>query len=169
MDTLQNFINGQWIDATEGGYVDNINPATGEVLAQVPQSTPADVNQAVQAALVAQRAWRLVPAPQRALILFRAGDLLRQRKEELAQILTTEMGKVIEEARGEVQEAIDMAFYMAGEGRRLFGQTTPSELPNKMAMSVRAPIGVIGMITPWNFPISIASWKIFPSLIAGNA
>jgi alpha-ketoglutaric semialdehyde dehydrogenase len=165
----RNYIDGEWVDSASGRFVDNINPATGESVGLVTQSTKEDVDRAVASARKAQSTWRLVPAPQRAEILYRVGQLLRERKEELARILTTEMGKVIEEARGEVQEAIDMAFYMAGEGRRLFGQTTPSELPNKFAMSVRAPIGVVGIITPWNFPIAIASWKSLPAIVAGNS
>jgi alpha-ketoglutaric semialdehyde dehydrogenase len=164
-----NYIGGEWVEPKNGRFIDNLNPANGESLGLVPQSTEDDVQSAVQAAVEAQKKWRLVPAPQRALVLYKVGQLLKEKKEHLAQVLTSEMGKVIEEARGEVQEAIDMAFYMAGEGRRLFGQTTPSELPNKMAMSVRAPIGVIGIITPWNFPIAIASWKSLPAIVAGNS
>lgn len=169
MRTARNYIDGEWVDSASGRFVDNINPATGESVGLVTQSTKEDVDRAVASARKAQAKWRLVPAPQRAEILYQVGQLLRERKEELARVLTTEMGKVIEEARGEVQEAIDMSFYMAGEGRRLFGQTTPSELPNKFAMSVRAPIGVVGIITPWNFPIAIASWKSLPSVVAGNS
>src|SRR5690606_13167057 len=146
-----------------------INPATGETILDVPLSGVASVNAAVEAAKKAQKEWALVPAPQRAEVLYRVGYLLKERKEELSQLLTMENGKVIEEARGEVQEGIDMAFYMAGEGRRLFGQTTPAELKDKFAMSVRAPIGVVGIITPWNFPIAIATWKSFPAIVAGNA
>jgi acyl-CoA reductase-like NAD-dependent aldehyde dehydrogenase len=164
-----NYIGGRWVEPAGGRYRDNVNPATGEVLGQWPLSTPEDVDAAVRAAAEAQKSWRLVPAPERAKVLMRVGDLLRDRKEELARTLTLEMGKVIEEARGEVQEAIDMAYYMAGEGRRLFGQTTPSELPDKFAMSVRVPVGVVGLITPWNFPIAIASWKSLPAIVAGNA
>src|SRR6266852_5780781 len=116
----------------------------------------------------AYETWRLVPAPKRAEILFRAAELLVQRKEDFSKDMTREMGKILAEARGDVQEAIDMTYYMAGEGRRLFGQTTPSELPNKFAMSVRQSIGVCGMITPWNFPMAIPSWKMMPALISGN-
>src|SRR6266699_1457087 len=122
--------------------------------------TEEEVNQAVDAAKEAYKKWRLVPAPKRGEILFRAAELLVERKEEYAKDMTREMGKVLAEARGDVQEAIDMTYYMAGEGRRLFGQTTPSELPNKFAMSVRQSIGVCGMITPWNFPMAIPSWKM---------
>src|ERR1700744_3558382 len=131
-------------------------------------STEADLDRAVQAARTAYRQWRLYPAPKRGEILFRAGELLLQRKEELARQMTREMGKVLSETRGDVQEAADTAFYMAGEGRRLFGHTTPSELRDKFAMSVRMPVGVCGMITPWNFPMAIPSWKLFPALMCGN-
>lgn len=164
-----NYIDGAWLPSETERFRDVINPATGEVLGQVAQSSEEDVNRAVAAAVKAQKEWCLVPAPKRAETLFAIGALLREKKEELAQTLTKEMGKVISEARGEVQEGIDMAFYMAGEGRRLFGETTPAELPNKFAMSVRAPLGVAGLITPWNFPIAIATWKIFPAIVAGNA
>lgn len=164
-----NFINGEWCEASSGKSISIINPANGEVLGEVTQSTREDVDRAVQAAKVAQKSWSLVPAPERAETLYKVAHLLKERKEELSQILTSEMGKVIDEARGEVQEAIDMAYYMAGEGRRLFGDTVPSELRNKFAMSVRVPIGIAGLITPWNFPIAIASWKSLPALVAGNA
>ncbi|SOC10970.1 aldehyde dehydrogenase (NAD+) [Ureibacillus xyleni] len=165
---LKNYIDGKWI-STEGlQYIPVVNPANGEKLATVPLSTKSEVDQAVVAAKKAQKQWALVPAPKRAEFLYEIGFKLKEKKEHLARILTKEMGKVIEEARGEVQEGIDMAFYMAGEGRRLFGETTPSELADKFAMSVRAPIGVVGLITPWNFPIAIATWKSFPAIIAGN-
>src|SRR5699024_6031370 len=123
----------------------------------------------VRAGQKARREWARVPAPQRAEVLYTVGSSMKTRKEQLAQLLTLENGKVLEEARGEVQEGIDMAFYMAGEGRRLFGQTTNAELKDKFAMSVRAPVGVVGIITPWNFPIAIATWKSFPAIVAGNA
>lgn len=165
---VTNYVNGDWQDSTQANYTAVINPATGEKIAQVRQSTTEDVNRAVQAAKKAQKQWALVPAPERAEYLYKIGRLMEERKEHLAQVLTTEMGKVIEEARGEVQEGIDMAFYMAGEGRRLVGETVPSELQNKFAMSVRSPVGVVGLITPWNFPIAIASWKSFPAIVAGN-
>jgi acyl-CoA reductase-like NAD-dependent aldehyde dehydrogenase len=169
MKKYVNYINGKWNESTSGKFIAITNPANGEVLGEVTQSTKEEVDLAVQAAKNAQKSWRLVPAPERAEILYKVAQLLKERKEELSQILTREMGKVIDEARGEVQEAIDMAYYMAGEGRRLFGDTVPSELRNKFAMSIRVPIGVAGLITPWNFPIAIASWKSFPALIAGNA
>src|SRR6185436_1099769 len=131
-------------------------------------SEAADVDDAVAAAAKAYRTWRLVPAPKRAEIIFRAGEIIRARKEDLARAMTREMGKVLAEARGDVQEGIDMAYLAAGEGRRMYGVTTPSEMPNKWAMSVRAPIGVAGVITPWNFPFAIPSWKLMPALVAGN-
>lgn len=165
---LKNYINGEWVE-TNGDFAKVINPANGEKLVEVPLSTVEDVNRAVEAAKIAQKEWALVPAPQRAEVLYQVGYIMKQRKEELARILTLENGKVLEEARGEVQEGIDMAFYMAGEGRRLFGQTTPAELKDKFAMSVRSPVGVVGIITPWNFPIAIATWKSFPAIVAGNA
>jgi len=133
-----------------------------------PASNQEDVALAVEAARGAYDKWRLTPAPRRAEILFRAAEILVDRKEDFARDMTREMGKVLDETRGDVQEAIDMTYLMAGEGRRQFGQTTPSELPNKFAMSVRAPVGVAGLITPWNFPIAIPSWKAMPALVCGN-
>ncbi|WP_404451415.1 aldehyde dehydrogenase family protein [Virgibacillus necropolis] len=164
---LANYIGGDWIEA-KGETTPVINPATGETVVEVPLSDASSVDDAVKAAQKAQKEWALVPAPMRAEVLYRVGSIMRERKERLSQLLTMENGKVIEEARGEVQEGIDMAFYMAGEGRRMFGQTTPAELKDKFAMSVRAPIGVVGLITPWNFPIAIATWKSFPAIVAGN-
>ncbi|ALS76154.1 aldehyde dehydrogenase [Planococcus rifietoensis] len=166
---LTNFVNGEFRQEAGADFVPVINPATGEELAAVQRSTALDVEEAVKAAKAAQKKWALVPAPKRADYLYEIGRLMKQKKEQLAAVLTKEMGKVIEEGRGEVQEGIDMAFYMAGEGRRLFGETTPSELADKFAMSVRAPIGVVGLITPWNFPVAIATWKSFPAIVAGNA
>ena len=166
---FKNFINGEWIAPTGGKTHLNRNPANREeIIGEFPLSFEADVATAVSAAREAYKTWRLVPAPKRAEILFRAAELLVKRKEELSRDMTREMGKVLTEARGDVQEAIDMTYYMAGEGRRLFGQTTPSELPDKFAMSVRQPIGVCGMITPWNFPMAIPSWKLMPALVCGN-
>src|SRR3970040_72804 len=165
----KNFINGEWVESRSGKSMENRNPAnTGELIGMFPLATEDDVNAAVDAAHEAYKSWRLVPAPKRAEILFRAAEILVRRKEDLARDMTREMGKVLAEARGDVQEAIDMTYYMAGEARRQFGQTTPSELPNKFAMSVRQPIGVCTMITPWNFPMAIPSWKIMPALICGN-
>ena len=162
------FINGEWLDSKTGKTFPTYNPATGELLANLVEGGPEDVERAVAAARKAFDSWRLVPAPKRGEILYRAGQLLIERKEDLARIMTMEMGKVLAEARGDVQEAIDMTFYMAAEGRRLEGRLVPSELPSKWAMAVRDPIGVVGAITPWNFPIAIPSWKIMPALIAGN-
>jgi len=165
----KNFINGEWVEPRGGDSYENRNPAnTDELVGMFVSSGAADIDAAVDAATEAYKTWRLVPAPKRAEILFRAAELLLQRKEEFSKDMTREMGKVLAETRGDVQEAIDMTYYMAGEGRRLFGQTTPSELPNKFAMSVRQSIGVCGMITPWNFPMAIPSWKMMPALVAGN-
>jgi alpha-ketoglutaric semialdehyde dehydrogenase len=165
----KNLIGGEWVEARSGRSFENRNPAdNNDVLGIFPASAEDDVYDAVAAAKQAYERWRLMPAPRRAEIIFRAGQLLLERKEDCAQQMTREMGKVIKEARGDVQEAIDTAFYMAGEGRRLEGATVPSELPNKFAMAVRVPIGVCGMISPWNFPMAIPSWKIFPCIVAGN-
>ena len=164
-----NFINGEWVAVHNSDIIEDRNPAnTDEVVGIFPASSPKEVNAAVDAAREAYKSWRLVPAPKRAEILFRAAELLVKRKEEFSRDMTREMGKVLAETRGDVQEAIDMTYYMAGEGRRLFGQTTPSELPNKFAMSVRQSIGVCGLITPWNFPMAIPSWKAMPALVCGN-
>ncbi len=166
---FKNFINGKWQPAKSGKTFQSINPANpSDIVGLFPASDKQDVDEAVAAAKKAYEDWRLFPAPKRAEILFRAGQLFVERKEELARELTREMGKVIAEARGDIQEVIDMVFYAAGEGRRLFGQTTPSELRNKFAMSVRVPLGVVGCITPWNFPMAIPSWKIAPALVCGN-
>jgi acyl-CoA reductase-like NAD-dependent aldehyde dehydrogenase len=166
--TFQNFIGGEWVDAASGETFETTSPATGETLGVFPRSSADDVDRAVEAARTAYEEWRLVPAPRRGEILYRFGQLLAEEKDELAELMSREMGKVLPEAGGDVQEAIDMAFYMAGEGRRLFGQTTPSELRDKFNMSVRMPIGVVGAITPWNFPIAIPSWKLLPALVCGN-
>jgi aldehyde dehydrogenase (NAD+) len=166
---FKNFINGEWVESRSGKAYENRNPAnTDELIGMFASSIDEDVDIAVDAAKEAYKTWRLVPAPKRAEILFRAAELLLQRKEDFSKDMTREMGKILPEARGDVQEAIDMTYYMAGEGRRLFGQTTPSELPNKFAMSVRQSIGICGMITPWNFPMAIPSWKMMPALISGN-
>jgi aldehyde dehydrogenase (NAD+) len=164
-----NLIGGEWKPAVSGKTVLNLNPADHtDVVGAFPSSHAEDVAMAVAAAKKAFATWRLVPAPKRAEILLRAGSILVQNKEKFARDMTREMGKVLAETRGDVQEAIDEAFYVAGEGRRLFGQTTPSELQNKFAMSVRMPVGVVGLITPWNFPMAIPSWKLFPALVSGN-
>jgi alpha-ketoglutaric semialdehyde dehydrogenase len=164
----QNYIGGEWIDAASGDTFDSTSPANGELIGTFPRSGAEDVDRAVASAKEAFADWRLVPAPKRGEILFRFAQLLVEHKAELTDLMTHEMGKVKAEAGGDVQEAIDMSYYMGGEGRRLFGQTTPSELRDKFQMSVRMPIGVIGVITPWNFPIAIPSWKIAPALVAGN-
>lgn len=166
--TFQNYIAGEWCEAASGETFESTSPANGEAIGTFPLSGEEDVNRAVAAAKAAFEEWRLVPAPRRGEILFRFGQLLTDEKEDLAQLMAREMGKVLAEARGDVQEAVDMAYYMGGEGRRLFGQTTPSELKDKFQMSVRMPIGVVGVITPWNFPIAIPSWKTLPALVAGN-
>ena len=147
---------------------DSLNPATGELIESFPRSTAEDVDRAVATARAAWEEWRLVPAPERGNILFRFAELLRRDKPALSDLMTREMGKVKAEAGGDVQEAIDMSYYMGGEGRRLFGHTTPSELPDKFMMSVRMPVGVVGAITPWNFPIAIPAWKLCPALVCGN-
>jgi alpha-ketoglutaric semialdehyde dehydrogenase len=167
--TYHNLIGGQWVAAASGKTMLNLNPADhSDVIGAFPSSHAEDVAAAVAAAKQAFTTWRLVPAPKRAEILLRAQAILVQNKEKFAREMTREMGKVLAETRGDVQEAIDEAFYVAGEGRRLFGVTTPSELPDKFAMSVRMPVGVVGLITPWNFPMAIPSWKLFPALVAGN-
>ncbi len=167
--THHNLIGGQWLPAASGKTMLNLNPADhSDVVGAFPSSHAEDVALAVAAAKKAFAAWRLVPAPKRAEVLLRAGNILIQNKEKYAREMTREMGKVLAETRGDVQEAIDEAFYVAGEGRRLFGVTTPSELPDKFAMSMRMPVGVVGLITPWNFPMAIPSWKLFPALVAGN-
>jgi len=168
-ELYKNFINGKWVEAKSGKTFENRNPADRrDLIGLFPASGPEDVEEAVSAARNAFAEWRLVPAPKRGEILYRVGELLRQRKEEIARAMTREMGKVLKETRGDVQEGIDTAYYTAGEGRRLFGETTPSELPDKFAMSLRVPVGVCGLITPWNFPMAIPTWKIFPALLCGN-
>lgn len=165
----KNYIDGEWREARCGEAFENINPADkNEVIGLFPAADKCDLDEAVAAAKAAYHPWRLTPAPKRAETLFHAAQMLVERKEELAREMTREMGKILKETRGDVQEAIDMGFYMAGEGRRQFGYTTPAELRNKFAMCVRQPLGVCGMITPWNFPMAIPSWKIFPALILGN-
>src|SRR5450759_4430492 len=167
--TYHNFIDGAWIPSVSGEVFENRNPAnTDDLIGLFQKSTAADVVRAIDAARRAYEHWRLVPAPKRAELLFRAAQLLADRKEALARDMTREMGKVLDETRGDVQEAIDMTFFMAGEGRRQYGQTVPSELRDKFAMSVRQPLGVSAIITPWNFPMAIPSWKIIPALVCGN-
>lgn len=166
-DRYKNYIGGKWVEAAK--TFENRNPADRrDVIGLFPTSAPADLDQAVAAAKKAFPEWRLVPAPKRGEILYKVGELLRQRKEEIARVMTREMGKILKETRGDVQEGVDTAFYAGGEGRRLFGETTPSELRDKFAMSVRVPVGVCGLITPWNFPMAIPTWKLFPALLCGN-
>src|SRR6202158_5974157 len=166
---FKNFIDGEWVEASTGQTFENRNPAdTRDLVGIFQKSAKADVDAAVDAAKRAFAKWRLVPAPRRAEMVFRAAEILIGRKEEHAREMTREMGKVLKETRGDVQEAIDAAYYNAGEGRRLFGPTVPSEMPNKFAMAVRQPIGVCGMITPWNFPMAISSWKLLPAIVCGN-
>ena len=168
-DLFKNFVGGKWLTARSDRTFENRNPANHDDLIGVfPASTAEDVDAAVQAARSAFSAWRLVPAPKRGELLYRVGELLRKYKEDIARGMTREMGKILKETRGDVQEGIDTAFYVAGEGRRLFGETTPAELPDKFAMSVRMPIGVCALITPWNFPMAIPTWKMFPALLCGN-
>ncbi|MCI0596875.1 MAG: aldehyde dehydrogenase family protein, partial [candidate division Zixibacteria bacterium] len=165
----KNYINGEWVESGSGETFENRNPADKrDLIGLFQRSNQDDVNAAVEAAKTAFESWRLYPAPRRAEILFRVAEILVHKKEEFARDMTREMGKVLKETRGDVQEAIDMTYYMAGEGRRQFGQTTPSELPNKFMMSVRMPLGVCALITPWNFPMAIPSWKLLPALILGN-
>jgi alpha-ketoglutaric semialdehyde dehydrogenase len=167
--TYKNLIGGEWVGSHSGQTYENLNPAdTGDVVGIFQRSGKRDVDDAVSAAKQAFVRWRLLPAPKRAEIIFRAGEILQERKEDCARDMTREMGKILKEARGDVQEAIDTAFYMAGEGRRQFGAIVPSELPNKFAMAVRTPHGVCGMISPWNFPMAIPSWKLLPALVCGN-
>ncbi|MBW4679320.1 MAG: aldehyde dehydrogenase family protein [Microcoleus vaginatus WJT46-NPBG5] len=169
MYTCLNYIDGDWMPAQSEATLESRNPANWhELVATFPHSDSADADKAVQAARRAYQTWRLVPAPTRADFIYRIGELLLKRKEELAHLMSLEMGKPITESRGDVQEGVDCAFYYAGEGRRLFGQTTTSEMPNKFAMTVRMPIGVCALITPWNFPVAIPCWKALPALVCGN-
>jgi acyl-CoA reductase-like NAD-dependent aldehyde dehydrogenase len=167
--THGNFVGGEWRPAESGRSFESVNPAdTRDVIARFALSDAADVAAAVRAAEDALPAWRATPAPKRGEIMYRFGALLAEHKERLARAMTREMGKVLAESRGDVQEGVDIAFLMAGEGRRMFGDTTPSELPDKWAMSIRQPIGIAGIITPWNFPVAIPCWKMMPALITGN-
>src|SRR6202049_1076160 len=165
----KNFIDGEWVEASTGQTFENRNPAdTRDVIGIFQRSGKADVEAAIAAAKKAFAKWRLIPAPRRAEIIYRAAEMLVERKEKYARDRTREMGKILKETRGDVQEAVDTAYYMAGEGRRMFGPTTPSELPNKFAMAVRQPLGVCGMIAAWDFPMAIPSWKLLPALVCGN-
>lgn len=167
-ERFRNYINGKWVESSTGRWFDDVNPAdTTDLIGVFPKSDAGDVDAAVQAAKRAFPAWSRTPAPKRGELLFKLGELMLQRKEDLARTLTRENGKILDEGRGDVQEAIDTAFYAGGEGRRLFGITTPSELAEKWAMTIRQPVGVCGLISPWNFPIAIPTWKMFPALISG--
>jgi alpha-ketoglutaric semialdehyde dehydrogenase len=169
MTKYLNYIAGEWTQSVSGEFFENRNPAnTTEVVGLFPKSTPEDVNNAVAAAKEAADRWRRTPAPRRAEILFKLGDILKENKDRFSQEMTREMGKVLKETGGDVQEAIDCTFYTAGEGRRLHGFTTPAEMPNKFAMCVRQPVGICGLITPFNFPMAIPSWKLIPALVCGN-
>ena len=164
-----NYIDGEWVKSSSGEWFDNVNPAdTTDIVGWFPASNEEDVNAAVEAAKNAATKWRRIPAPKRAELLFTLGEILRKNKDEFTNQMTREMGKVLKEAGGDVQEAIDCTYYTAGEGRRLHGFTTPAEMPNKFAMCVRQPVGICGLITPFNFPMAIPSWKLIPALVCGN-
>jgi alpha-ketoglutaric semialdehyde dehydrogenase len=165
---LKNYINGKWTDSASQKSIKNINPANNQLVCTIPASNRQDVDKAVKAARTAFPRWKAVPAPERARILRKASQILEQQKDALGKLMCREMGKVLQECLGDVQEGIDMGYYMAAEGRRLFGQTMPSELKNKHIKTVREPVGVFGLVTPWNFPIAIPCWKIFPALVCGN-
>ena len=167
--TYYNYIGGEWVRSASGEFFENVNPAdTRDVVGRFALSTAEDVLRAVSAARTAADGWKRLPAPRRAEILFRLGDILIRNKDRFAAEMTREMGKVLKETGGDVQEAIDCTFYTAGEGRRLHGYTTPAEMPDKFAMCVRQPVGLCGLITPWNFPMAIPSWKLIPALVCGN-
>ena len=169
METYFNHINGEWTESSTAERFDNRNPANwNEIIGTFPKSDKKDVDEAVRSARSAYSGWRLTPAPKRGEYLKVVGDIMTERKEELARLMTREMGKVLKETRGDVQEGIDTAYYAATEGRRLFGHNAPSEMPNKVNLTFRMPIGVAGIITPWNFPMAIPTWKIFPALVCGN-
>jgi aldehyde dehydrogenase (NAD+) len=169
-ECFRNFIGGSWVEPQSGAYFENRNPANiDDLIGHWPRSGPADLERAVASAERGFEIWRRTPAPLRGDVIRRAGDLLAQRKEEIARAMTREMGKVLTETRGDVQEGIDTAYYAATEGRRLFGHTVPSELRDKWAMSWRRPIGPCGLITPFNFPLAIPTWKAFPALVCGNS
>src|SRR3954464_10226606 len=170
MPDFKNFIGGKWVAPSTREYFDNVNPADkSDVIGRFPLSGDDDVEDAVQSARCGFEVWRKTPAPGRGDILRRVGDIMTRRKDEIADLMTREMGKPLTETRGDVQEGIDTAYYAASEGRRLFGHTVPSEMRNKWAMSYRRPIGVCGIVTPFNFPMAIPTWKMFPALLCGNA
>ena len=166
-ELVRHYIGGQWVES--GETFESRNPATEELIAPIAKATVEQVDAAVQAAKAAYRGWRLTPAPRRGEVLYAVAQLLTERKEALARLMTQEMGKVLSEARGDVQEAIDMAYYMGGEGRRMLGYTAPVEMPDKFGMALRDSVGVVGLVTPWNFPVAVPSWKMLPALVAGNA
>ena len=167
--TFHNYIGGEWVKSSSGEWFENVNPAdSNDTVGRFPLSNGDDINRAVEAAKSAATRWRKTPAPKRAEILFRLGDIIRKNKERYSTEMTREMGKVLKETGGDVQEAIDCTFYTAGEGRRLHGFTTPAEMPNKFAMCVRQSVGLCGLITPFNFPMAIPSWKLIPALVCGN-
>ncbi|MEE9270814.1 MAG: aldehyde dehydrogenase family protein [Candidatus Krumholzibacteria bacterium] len=168
MTEYMNLIGGKWVKSQSGRTFPNHNPANQELVGTFQLSSKKDTDAAVEAAAEAYKSWRLVPAPKRAEFLYRIGDIMKDQKEELARIETQEMGKILDETRGDVQEGIDTAYLSAGEGRRLYGDTTPVELPNKVGWSERHPLGVCALITPWNFPMAIPTWKLFPALVCGN-
>src|SRR5260221_14565712 len=157
---FKNFIAGKWVSSSKKSTFNTINPANEDVLAEIHAADIADVHAAVEAATKAFQPWRLTPAPLRGELLFKVADILKQKKEELAQLITQDMGKVITEARGDIQEGIDMAYFMGGEGRRSLGYTPPVEMQNKFVMAVRDPSGVVGIITPWNFRVAAPPGKI---------
>jgi aldehyde dehydrogenase (NAD+) len=164
-----NFIGGKWVKSQSGKTFENRNPAdTSDLVGTFQLSSQDDVDAAVKAAQAAYPAWRDTPAPERADYMYRVANKLRERKEELAKLMTREMGKVIAETRGDVQEGIDTADFAAGEGRRMHGATVPSELRNKACYVIHRPMGVWGLITPWNFPMAIPTWKTFPAITTGN-
>ncbi|MCI0413749.1 aldehyde dehydrogenase family protein, partial [bacterium] len=166
---LKNFINGEWVESSSGSFAPNRNPADlDQVLCETPHSTEEEAVAAIKAARKAFPKWKETPAPQRGRILFQTMKLLRDRLEDLARTLTSEEGKTLRDSRGEVQRAINVLEFTAGEGRKLRGATIPSEIPRTFIYTVREPIGVVGLITPWNFPVAIPVWKIAPALVSGN-
>jgi aldehyde dehydrogenase (NAD+) len=170
MKTFKNFIAGKWSEPESGAYFDNVNPAdTSDVIGRFPKSGKKDAERAIESAQRGFEIWRRTPAPARGDVIRKAGDIMTRRKDEIADLMTREMGKPLSETRGDVQEGIDTAYYAGAEGRRLFGHTVPSELRNKWAMSYRRPIGVAGLVTPFNFPMAIPTWKMFPALVCGNS
>jgi aldehyde dehydrogenase (NAD+) len=167
--TYKNYIGGEWVKSASGEFFENINPAdTSDIVGRFPLSNEEDVNLAVEAAKNAATRWRRTPAPKRAEILFRLARILERDKDKFSREMTREMGKVLKETGGDVQEAIDCTYFTAGEGRRLHGFTTPAEMPNKFAMCVRQPVGICGLITPFNFPMAIPSWKLIPGSFAAT-